>query len=424
MSVLEQGGKVAVSAAGPSDAIRGVQPRIVARPTTTEEVSTVLAAAHAEGLAVVPRGSATTLAWGPPPERADVILDTTAIAGVVDHVAGDLVVVVRGGTRLADLQAGLATADQRLTLDGYEHAPATIGGLVAHGLSGPSRLGYGTLRDQLVGATFVRADGVIAHTGGRVVKNVAGYDLGKLLHGSWGTLGVLTEATFRLHPIPQAQRWITLAGLSPDGVGGRAQRVVRSQLVPAALELERPAGGPATLSVQIDGRRATVAARAEEFADLLHADHDRTTVSEEPPPWFGWRPPARLETRRAQKSVGALLRVTTEVASLAELLSSLDQASEAAGVPVHVRGSAGSGSFLVAVPEGGPEIATLVELVAGLRRAATACGGTAVLLDGPTDLLVRADAWGPIPALDLMRRVKAKFDPDRLLSPGRFVGGI
>jgi glycolate oxidase FAD binding subunit len=440
MSVLEQWGKVTVETAGRSDAIRGVQPRFVARPRTTEEVSTVLATAQAEGLAVVPRGSGTTLAWGPAPERVDVILDTTAIAGVVDHVAGDLMVTVRAGTRLADLQVALSTAGQRLTLDGHDHDPATIGGLVAHSLSGPSRLGYGTLRDQFVGATFVRADGVIAHTGGRVVKNVAGYDLGKLLHGSWGTLAVLTEATFRLHPIPQAQRWITLAGLSPAQVGELTQRVVHSQLVPAALEIDHSAGGPTILSVQLDGRAATVAARADGLADLLHCNPDLTTVSDVAPAWFGWRPSGSAVTPRAEGNqagnnrpspdadhAGVLLRITTEVASLPLLLTSIDSASAAARLPVHVRGSGGKGSFLAAVPTSGagePGIGQLVELVAGLRHAAAACGGTAILLDGPTELLVQADVWGPIPAIELMRRVKEQFDPDRLLSPGRFVGGI
>jgi glycolate oxidase FAD binding subunit len=458
MSVLEQWGKVAVEEAGPADAIRGVQPRFVVRPTTTEEVSTVLATAHTHGLAVVPRGAGTTLAWGPPPERVDVILDTTALAGVIDHVAGDLMVAVRAGTRLADLQWALSTAGQRLTLDGHEHDAASVGGLVAHGLSGPSRLGYGTLRDQLIGATFVRADGVVAHTGGRVVKNVAGYDLGKVLHGSWGTLAVLTEAVFKLHPVPQARRWITMAGLLPAEVGELTQRVVHTQLVPAALEIDRPAGGPATLAVQLDGRAATVAARADALAALL-GPTGQPTVSDAAPSWWGWRPtsspqgprdaPPHTAANRAEnadlpasqgpcdtprpaapnraENAGVLLRITTEVASLPDLLRATDQASAAIGRGVHLRGSAGKGSLLAAVSSAGAgpdEIGLLADLVGRLREGAAACGGTVVLLDGPTELLRSADVWGPIPALDLMRRLKEQFDPDRLLSPGRFVGGI
>ena len=165
----------------------------------------MLRVADGNDLAVVARGAGTTLGWGTPPERLDVVLDMTAVTGVVDHAAGDLVVVVQAGTPMAELQSVVAEAGQQLALDS-PYPEATVGGTLAMSTSGPRRLLYGTARDLLIGMTFVRADGVVAKAGGRVVKNVAGYDFGKLLTGSYGTLGVITEAVFRLHPLPAARR--------------------------------------------------------------------------------------------------------------------------------------------------------------------------------------------------------------------------
>jgi glycolate dehydrogenase FAD-binding subunit len=423
MALLELD-KVAAAPAGALDAIGGVQPRLVARPTTTEEVSTVLAGARERGLALVPRGAGTTLAWGPPPSRADVVVDLTALAGIVEHVAGDLVVVARAGTRLGDLQAALAGSGQRLALDG-DHGPATVGGLVAHGLAGPSRLAYGTLRDLLIGATFVRADGAVAHTGGKVVKNVAGYDLGKVLHGSWGTLGVLTELVFRLHPLPEASRWVTVRAGSGEAAGALVGRVLHSQLVPAAVELDRPTGWPLTLSVLLEGRAATVASRATALAELATVSgavqKADLQITEESPTWWGRRPAGEAG------SDAVLVRLTTEVGSLPRLLAALDDAAVAAHLAIDLRGSAGVGSLLAAVraSEGGAaDPVKLNEFVRRLRGDAAVWGGSVVVLDGPAGSLSNVDRWGPVPGLDLMRRVKEQFDPDHLLSPGRFVGGI
>lgn len=418
MTLLELD-KIAVTAAGVDDAVGGVQPTFVARPTATKEVSTVLAAAREKGLAVVPRGAGTTLGWGPPPCRADLVIDLCGLSGIVEHVAGDLVVVVRAGTRLVDLQAALAGSGQRLALDG-EVGPATLGGLVAHGLAGPSRLAYGTLRDLLIGATFVRPDGVVARTGGKVVKNVAGYDLGKLLHGSWGTLAVLTELVFRLHPLAEASRWVTVRTDSAAAAGTLVGRVLHSQLVPSAIELDRPPGGPVTVSVLLEGRGATVTARAGALAELAGGSGD-PEITEDPPPWWGRRPAGDA------RSDAVLLRLTTEVASLPRLLAGVDDAARASGLAVGLRGSAGVGSLLAAVRATGAgpaDPSCLAELVGRLRRDAGRWGGSVVVLDGPAGSVGSVDRWGPVPGLDLMRRIKEQFDPDQTLSPGRFVGGI
>src|SRR3989440_827910 len=153
--------------------------------------------------AVLFRGAGTKQDWGHPPRHVDLIVDTGRLTGVVEHAAGDLIVVVRAGTPMAELAEKLAPAGQQLALD-VPLPGASVGGTVAVNTSGPRRMLYGTVRDLLIGVTIVRADGVVAKAGGKVVKNVAGYDLGKLLTGSYGTLGLIVELAVRLHPRPQA----------------------------------------------------------------------------------------------------------------------------------------------------------------------------------------------------------------------------
>ncbi len=210
------------------DAVGGRQARYVAAPASTAEAAALLRAAADLGLTVVPRGSGSRLHWGNPPASCDLIVDTRRLDRVLEHAAGDLVVSVQSGVRLDDLANVLATAGQRLALDPpgtADHGEiadrgGTIGGLVATGAAGPLRFRYGGPRDLLIGITIVRADGTIAKSGGKVVKNVAGYDLGKLFAGSYGTLGLITEATFRLHSRPETAAWIIARVRQPGSSSG------------------------------------------------------------------------------------------------------------------------------------------------------------------------------------------------------------
>jgi glycolate oxidase FAD binding subunit len=355
----------------------------VARPTSTAEVADVLRDAAARGLTVVPQGRGTKQGWGLPVE-ADLVVELSAMDQVLDHQAGDLIVDVQAGARLADVQAHVAKEGQRLALD-ETVAGASIGGMLATNASGPQRMIAGTARDLLIGVTVVRADGVVAKAGGRVVKNVAGYDLGKLVVGSFGTLAVVTEAVFRLHPEPEVRRWVTT--VSAD-VHEPAHAVIHSQAVPWAVEVDG-----ATLSVMIGGRPDGVAARVETVQSLIGG-----SVSDTAPSWWGAYPWTDGE-------IG--VKVTCVLSGLRDVLA-------AAGP--RVRGSAGVGVLYAVVDE--------PDDVHRLREVAARHGGTVVVVDAPEDVKQRVDVWGPVPALDLMRRVKDQFDPEHRLSPGRFVGGI
>ncbi|ROR89773.1 FAD-binding oxidoreductase [Nocardioides aurantiacus] len=394
---------------GAGDHVDGVVPGLVARPADTDQVAEVLRAATAHGLTVVPRGGGTKLSWGVAPRSADVLLDVSALDQVLDHAAGDLIVAAQAGCRLADLQERVAQGGQRLAID--ETVPGTtVGGMLAANTSGPRRTAVGAARDLLIGITMVRADGVVAKAGGRVVKNVAGYDLGKLLIGSAGTLGVITDATFRLHPVPAASQWVTAPVSDPAAALAMTQAVLHAQVVPAAVEVAW-AEGSGSVSVLLEGRVAGVAGRADATRAILG---EGATGSDDAPAGGATYP---WDTRASGEDRSTALKLTFELSALGEVLAAT------AGTPAVLRGSAGSGVLYAALPPttDPAEVATLLER---LRRVCTSRGGAAVVVDAPAAVKAAVDAWGPVPALELMRRVKDQFDPDHRLSPGRFVGGL
>jgi glycolate oxidase FAD binding subunit len=405
-----------------ADAVDGVQAELVAEPASVEEASRVLAAASRAGKKVVVVGNGSKLGLGNPPERVDLILRTRRLDRVLEHAAGDLVVKVEAGARLADLQAALAPAGQWLALDPTEPG-ATVGGVVAANASGPRRLRYGTVRDLIIGITVVLADGTVAHAGGKVVKNVAGYDLSKLFCGSLGTLGLIAEATFRLHPRPAAAAVVTLQVEGPEQLGEAVRRLLRSTLVPSAIELtwHGPYGPSGLLTVVIEGIRPGVEAQAAAAAELLGEVGEAKVLgpggTEAALSRLGAQPWERAE-------VG--IKVAVQPAELPGALTDL-----ATGWLGHGRLAAHAGTGVLEVGLGGPNLASAeqVEAFAGVvakaRAALAARGGTLVVTEAPPALKRVVDVWGPPgDAVELMRRVKRQFDPDRQMSPGRFVGGI
>ncbi|WP_299952845.1 FAD-binding oxidoreductase [uncultured Modestobacter sp.] len=401
-----------VTDATPADAVDGVPAALVARPGSTEETAAVLRAAAAQGLTVVPRGRGTKLTWGRPPESADVVLDLSRMNRVLDHAAGDLIVDTEAGALLSDVQQTVGSAGQRLALD-EPVAGGTVGGMLATNASGPGRVAVGTARDLLIGVTVVRADGVIAKAGGRVVKNVAGYDLGKLVIGSFGTLVVVTRAVFRLHPVPAARRFVSVPFGTAEDASRLVQSVVHAQVVPAAVEVEWRVDGAGTVVVLLEGTAAGVEARAGTTRRLLGAGAE---AAETAPPGWGVLP-------WTDEPGATGLKLTCALSGVAPVLAAVQRAAADAGVALTVRGS-GAAGVLYAALGGDASTEAVADVVARTRAVCTEHGGALVVLDGPPAVKAALDTWGPVPAIDLMRRVKEQFDPERRLAPGRFVGGI
>ena len=398
-----------------SDHVDGVRPALVARPADTGQVAEVLRAAAAHRLSVVPRGRGTKMSWGTPPATADVLLDVSSLDQVLDHAAGDLIVVAQAGTTLAEVQRTVGAAGQRLALD--ETVPgASVGGTLSSNTSGPRRLATGTARDLLIGISVVRADGVVAKAGGRVVKNVAGYDLGKLLIGAGGTLAVVTEAVFRLHPLPDDHRWVSVPATDPAQAQAFVQAVLHSQAVPAAIEVDWPADGPGSVSVLLEGREEGVAGRTSTVRNLLGETSAESTEAPAGGATYPWDLGASGDRR------STALKLTFALSGLSDVLAAAGSCA-ADGAPVTLRGSAGTGVAYAALSPDVP-VEAVGAALDRLRRTCTRHGGSVVVVDAPAAVKAAVDVWGPVPALDLMRRVKDQFDPDHRLAPGRYVGGI
>jgi glycolate oxidase FAD binding subunit len=392
-----------------ADVIGAIVPAFVVAPGSIDEAAAVMRAAAEHELAVVARGAGGRLEWGVPPSRCDLLIDMSRMSAVVEHSSGDLVARVQAGARMGDVAAALARDGQEIALDVPEGA--TVGGVVASGLAGPRRLRYGTPRDLLIGITIVRADGTVARSGGKVVKNVAGYDLGKLLAGSAGTLALITDATFRLHPLPAARVYVAAEYVSARIACDAVAAAANSPLIASAVELSRPEpGGPIRIGVLLEGSSEGVAARAMRMADLLGP----AETSLEPPPW--WRGSPEAEG-------GTLIRVSCWVSALPAVLDAVDAAARDAGVSVVVAGPAGAGVLYLRID---PDVAaeTAAGFVRALRAALSGERGGVVVLAAPgavREALASCGGMaGAVPALALMRAVKDQFDPGHRMAPGRF----
>jgi glycolate oxidase FAD binding subunit len=390
-------GAAHVRTAGAEDSVGGVMPRLVVSPADESEVASVLSAATARGLAIVARGGGTKIEWGLPPERCDIVLSTSRIAGIVDHEPADLVCVVRAGTPLGFVQETLAAAPgfrQRLMLDPPHGEAATIGGVVATAAGGPLRTRFGTARDLVIGASFVLSDGTVGRSGGKVVKNVAGFDVAKLLVGSLGTLAIITEVAFRLHPLPEASRTVVLESPSASDLCGFTARVGRLQVTPSLVDIHWPQG---VALVRFDSSEAGAGVQADRVAHdvggriLSEAEATALYASVAGSPWAG---------------EGTVCAVAVLPSRAVALLSTLSTTCDA----IAWRPLLGIG-----------ELRCAPDAVGAVVEAVRAAGGRFVVRRGATPSAGTVD--DPV-ALQLMRSVKLRLDPARTLSPGRHFGGI
>jgi glycolate oxidase FAD binding subunit len=395
------------------DAVDGITPSFVVEPGSIEETSELMKLANEEGLTAAPRGGGTKMSLGNPPRDLDLIVSTVRMNEIIEHVPGDQVVRVQAGLNLQDLQEQLAKANQLLGIDSPEKG-STIGGIVAANSSGPRRYRYGTVRDLIIGITVVLPDGTVAKAGGKVVKNVAGYDLSKLLTGSLGTLGIIATCNFRLHPLPEAGRTVAVELESTLAAGQAAQAIVHAQLVPSAVELHW-SEDQKLLTVLIEGIPPAVEAQAETASYLLKSFGEVRMLSDEEAALGSLEPPGAGDE--------VAIKISAPPAELTGVLDSVLGAAERWDVTPRITGHAGTGVTYVAL-SGGDEEAR-VQAVEELREIWVRRGGSVVVRHAPTSIKKRLDVWGPAgDYLGLTRRVKEKFDPRGVLNPGRFVGGI
>jgi glycolate oxidase FAD binding subunit len=404
-------------AATEADAVLGVRPRVVFEPASGEEAAEAMARAAAEGLALAFVGGGTDLGLGARPERLDAVIRTGGLSRLVAHAPGDQVVTVEAGMTLAALQAALAPQGQWLALDAPFPERATVGGIVAGNAFGPRRARFGGPRDLVLGVTLVRADGTEARGGGRVVKNVAGFDVPRLLVGSRGSLALITTITFRVHPLPETGATVRFAGLGPAQAWALAKAWRAAQLEPSA------AAG------LVDQGRLDLGVRFEGFTAGVE---DQATRLEALGLTLGL-PGARLDAAGAETFWRRHQAVREGGPLLAKLSAPADQLAPLVEgwLPMLLAGLAGGSALVyptlgVAFAAGQPAAAAdLAGAVERSRAGLLAAGGSLVICQAPDAVRGAFDPWGPAPpALELMRSLKQHFDPERRLSPGCFAGGL
>jgi glycolate oxidase FAD binding subunit len=335
-------------------------------------------------------GAGTAVGWAGELGPVDAVLDVGGLTGVIAHNPADMTVSVRAGTPLRELNAELAEHGQHVALDAARVADgATVGGLLSTADAGPGAIVHGSLRDLVIGATLVLADGTVARSGGHVIKNVAGFDLTKLVHGAYGTLAVVAEVVLRLHPVPRAVATLVLPA-SLEEAATQAARVLESPYEPAALEW---VSDPGALLVRLEGTEAALPARVDRLRELLGPG-----AAVDGDPWVGH---ARLTRGTLDDTV---LRIGVAPSRLPDVLAALPARTTTAGL--------GTGVATVVLPPDPVD-------VAAAHATVHAAGGTSALRNRPVGLV--APAWGPPPsALAVLRSVKQTFDPAGRLGPGRF----
>jgi glycolate dehydrogenase FAD-binding subunit len=414
-------------------AVDGVQPLLVTIPNTVEEIAEVVALAKQHHLTALAHGAGWHMNQGGLPEHIDIVISTQRLTRVLEHEAPDMTCHVEAGITLASLQTQLAEKGQCLSLDPPGKEQITLGGLLATNASGPKRLRYGTARDLVIGLRVVQANGDIARSGGRVVKNVAGYDLNKLYIGSMCTLGIIAEANLKLHPLPAAERTLLLAFTNAEDAMQTVTAILGSQLIPGAIELidaaaasdmtdffglNLPTNGY-TLAVNFEGSIAAIERQVDETR-LLARSHGALLGDE----LEGEAQESFWNAIREHMQGALTCKIVLQVTQVAAYLRAIAQVCQRHDIEAATVAHAGNGILYVELR---PSDATprLVTAIAELRLLAQEARGSLVVERCPVDLKRSISIWGePKSDFYMMQRLKQQFDPTGTFVSGRFLGGL
>lgn len=414
----------------------GYVPKVVVLPTSVQEIQEILQFAVNQNLSVIPAGAGTKLGIGNLPQKVDIVLTTTRLNSVVEYEPADLTVTVESGIRLRDLQIELAKHRQYLVLNPPSADRCTIGGIVATNASGSFRLRHGTARNQVLGLRVVQADGTVVKSGGKVVKNVAGYDLNKLYIGAFGTLGIITEVTLKLSPIPVQQAILTADFQNVQDAANTGLAIVGSQTLPMFVNL----------FVNSDPTRAKTEAPADENKPMLVVGFggDPETVA--------WQLTQCQGIMEQNGAIGVTIVKGESVQHLQEAVqefSADDKNTESVVAKLNLKRTdlaefatqiveanwtrnaqmmalLGNGVVSVNIPVASDtDYQSLAEALTQLRQTAMSKQGNLIIEIAPPELKRHIDVWGSVEGtLSLMKQIKAKFDPTGLLNPGRFISSI
>ena len=409
--------------------VEGRTPEAAVFPGSVEEVAAVIGLAAETARPVTPWGGGTAASVGIPTARTGLVLGLRRLGRLLEHEPGDLTATVEAGMTVEMFQTALRSRGQWMSLDPADAHLATVGGVLATNASGPRRHLYGTARDLLIGVTVVTADGAVVRGGGKVVKNVAGYDLPKLFVGSYGTLGVIVEATVKLRPLPDHERLVCIRFERLKDAGAAVRSVMASDLIPNAIELLDATASTAisvtgaALVVGFDGLREQVDWQCAELARLAGACGGHEAQPLQADTW------SRLGTAaRATSPVAAAVMTFAVLPSqVAEMMEQGAGVARARGLNTAWAAHAGIGVVraMVAADVVPTEPAAIAVVLAEWREMARGGGGHATLEWAPLAVKSLVPVWDdPGAAARIMERIKAQLDPQNILNPGRFVAGI
>ena len=400
-----------------ADAILGILPKEVFSPASVEEAVAVLEEKARGSASVGFVGGGTSLGLGRPPRRLDAVIRTERLTRIVEHAPSDQIIAVEAGLTLADLQRAVAVHGQRLALDPPLPERRTIGGLVATNAFGARRTRYGSLRDLIIGVSLVRADGALAKGGGKVVKNVAGFDLPKMMVGSLGTLGLVATATFRLHPLPESDVTLIARARTARGVRELVTAMRGAQLEPAAVAALSAEKG-LELGIRFEGFEEGVKEQVDRTLALVAKNAAECDALDEAAAAAFWSRHDAARTAGPLRAKVAMLPSAFEEFFERVLPTLRAAVSEAAFAIYPTLGI----SFFSGVPS---DDVAAAAAIASVRAFLAPTGGSLVLEEAPDSVRAHTDPWGPAPAaFALMRELKDRLDPEGRLNPGRFVGGL
>ena len=409
--------------------VEGRTPEAAVFPGSVDEVAAVIGLAAEAARPVTPWGGGTAVSVGMPAAPGGLVLGLRRLSRLLEHEPGDLTASAEAGMTVEAFQTALRGRGQWVSLDPADARLATLGGVLAANASGPRRHLYGTARDLLIGVTVVTADGAIVRGGGKVVKNVAGYDLPKLFVGSYGTLGVIVEATVKLRPLPDHERLVCVPFDRLKDAGAAVKALLAGDLIPNAIDLLDAAAAAAlgaaspALVVGFDGLREQVDWQCAELSRLVAACGGREG---RPLPDDTW-PRLGTAARAAFPSTAAVMAFSVLPGQVADLMEQGAGAARARGLASAWAAHAGVGVVRAALASDGrgKEPAPIAALLREWRNLARAGGGHGTVELAPLAVKSQVPVWDdPGAAGRIMERIKAQLDPRNILNPGRFVAGI
>lgn len=405
-------------------------------PTTEEEIAAIVKFANENGKKIVIAGNGTKRGFGGTASTYDIVLSLKNYQGIVEHATGDMTVTVKAGTTFNQLQAFLQAHGQQLPLDPSLPEEATLGGIIAANDSGPKRLRYGSARDMVIGLKVIYPDGKVLRSGGKVVKNVAGYDMNKLYIGSMGTLGVFSEITVKLRPISS---YVSLLLVPfPSGNVEQIQKLVKTvldtTLEPVSLELLNPAISKVmtgvetyTLATTFEDVESSVNYQQEKFKELLSLEQEVQIFNNEEVTGF-WaqfsqlKPSGAVEYVNTSATTEASVKIGVKNIDVADIVKKATAFEEIYNVNVLAHGGLGHGICHVHLNGLSGDI---LAIITSLREMAEAVNGYAIVTHLPAALRQELDIWGDKqPYHFLFEGIKQKVDPKKTLNDHRFVGGI